>query len=996
MIRGENLFDAMRFTCTFLVVLCLGALLPSFAEAQTSTSLRLLQSDADRVVLELQVAGYDARVRQAGGATYTALAIPDLGNTDDAGKPQLPVKGVMIGVPRAAQVSLKIVADESRRDALAYPPLPASTPRVQYDPRQALPNSAGNSVIANPVIYSGSSVYPADAVRIASIGNWRSQRYAVLEFRPVQYDPRARQLILHRRLRVEIAFSYASGARGAAQVGEPVGEGAFESLLQKSLVNYDSAKNWRSAPQRLPAPRTSPRYDGSPWYKIPVDSDGMYQITCEQLASSGIDLGALDPRTLKIFKSGAELAIDAIGQTDGHCDAGDYYEFFGQAARTKYTNTNLYWLTYGGAAGKRMTTRDAGGAGTPTAAFTNTIHLEQDKLFRSYLPLDVEGADHWYWNYLAPASGVPSVDYAFQATNPINAGISPTAQIALYAYSANGHHTQIFVNGNLIDDSTWMGQVERRVTIPFAWAYLNSGANTLRVTELNDLDANDVIFTNYFDVSYTRAFVATNDALRFGYSDNGTWQYQITGFSSAALEAFDIADPFNVVRLSNASITPAPCPCTLQFADAVSSPREYIALAAAQRKTPASITLDSASNLPSTSNGADYVVISYGAFIPSVQSLANFRAAQGLRVKVVDVQDVYDEFGDGLMDAQAIRDFLAYAYANWQSPKPAFVLLVGDGNFDFKNNLGSGEANYIPPFLRMVDPWLGETASDNRFVSFGDGAGNPLPQMAIGRLPAGSAADVSAMVAKILTYEQNPPAGDWRNKIAFVADRAFDTSGTPDAAGNFWTFSDAVASNPQYIRPPVTADRIYYNPCALPQCGYTPYLSRDAARTNVFGAINDGRLIVNYVGHAGITVWSKDDLYRADSVRDDLNLLSNGGKLPVVLAMTCYDGYFHYPGFPGLAERQVRLEGRGALASWSASGLGVATGHDFLDRGFFQAVFQDGMRQIGPAAVAGKMNLWLNSGGANLDLIDTFNLLGDPASRLAITDYRLYLPIVLR
>jgi uncharacterized repeat protein (TIGR01451 family) len=103
-----------------------------------------------------------------------------------------------------------------------------------------------------------------------------------------------------------------------------------------------------------------------------------------------------------------------------------------------------------------------------------------------------------------------------------------------------------------------------------------------------------------------------------------------------------------------------------------------------------------------------------------------------------------------------------------------------------------------------------------------------------------------------------------------------------------------------------------------------------------------------------------------------------------MLAMTCLDGAFHDPALSSLAETNVRLAGGGALASWSASGLGVAMGHDFLDQGFFAAVMQQRVYQIGPAAMLGKLNLWANSGGAHRDLIDTFNLLGDPASRLAV------------
>jgi hypothetical protein len=103
--------------------------------------------------------------------------------------------------------------------------------------------------------------------------------------------------------------------------------------------------------------------------------------------------------------------------------------------------------------------------------------------------------------------------------------------------------------------------------------------------------------------------------------------------------------------------------------------------------------------------------------------------------------------------------------------------------------------------------------------------------------------------------------------------------------------------------------------------------------------------------------------------------------------MTCYDGYYHYPDLPAagndaLAEVVTRADGRGAVASWSPTGLGVSTGHDYLDRGFFEARFADGRRTLGEATMAGKLKLWTSA--SSLDLLDTYLLFGDPALRLGI------------
>jgi uncharacterized repeat protein (TIGR01451 family) len=162
--------------------------------------------------------------------------------------------------------------------------------------------------------------------------------------------------------------------------------------------------------------------------------------------------------------------------------------------------------------------------------------------------------------------------------------------------------------------------------------------------------------------------------------------------------------------------------------------------------------------------------------------------------------------------------------------------------------------------------------------------------------------------------------------------------------------------------------------------GIAPHGTTLQARTALLAALDAGSLLVNYIGHAAPTQWADERLFRAADVVG----MANGGRTPVMLPMTCFDGFYHYPhppsaGYDATAEVVTRAAGKGAVASWSATGLGVATGHDRLNRGFFEAVFDDGLRRIGEATMAGKIALWAT--GYNADLLDTYLLFGDPATR---------------
>jgi len=98
------------------------------------------------------------------------------------------------------------------------------------------------------------------------------------------------------------------------------------------------------------------------------------------------------------------------------------------------------------------------------------------------------------------------------------------------------------------------------------------------------------------------------------------------------------------------------------------------------------------------------------------------------------------------------------------------------------------------------------------------------------------------------------------------------------------------------------------------------------------------------------------------------------------LDMACISGNFADPSFSGIEVMMLGRANGGSVAGWGATGFGVATGHDQLHRGFYQAVFGSGVRTLGLATAAGKLALWAS--GRNLDLMDTFDLLGDPALRI--------------
>ena len=88
-----------------------------------------------------------------------------------------------------------------------------------------------------------------------------------------------------------------------------------------------------------------------------------------------------------MFNDGQEVAMRVIGEEDGKFDAGDVVLFFGQGVDTRYTDTNVYWLTYGGAAGLRMRRPEqrCGRNRQPTSFFPS-VKKEDNLVYDSNLP----------------------------------------------------------------------------------------------------------------------------------------------------------------------------------------------------------------------------------------------------------------------------------------------------------------------------------------------------------------------------------------------------------------------------------------------------------------------------------------------------------------------------------------------------------------------------------------------------------------------------------
>jgi hypothetical protein len=441
------------------------------------------------------------------------------------------------------------------------------------------------------------------------------------------------------------------------------------------------------------------------------------------------------------------------------------------------------------------------------------------------------------------------------------------------------------------------------------------------------------------ELSYPHSYTADNDSLRFtalsGQAET------IGGFSNSQILVVDISNP------EAATLVPP----TIQQAGSYSvtivprggGTRTLLAFTSAQEAQPASITAHHPSSWHAPQTAFDMVMISHANFVESLGPLKTLHQGQGLKVAVIDVEDLYDEFNFGEKSPYALKDFLSTAKAQWQL-KPRFVLLVGDATFDPRNYLGLGNFDFVPTYL--AETALLETASDDWFADF---SGQGIPQMAIGRLPVRTAQEAAALVSKIVNYDQSVGAG-WKKQVLLVADRN-------DSQNNFEAEAAAVRA---LLPGDLTVSEIFQGSAGA------------NANTDLLNSLNvQGQGMVNFIGHGSEAVWT-GGLFSST----DASGLTNGSMVPFVVSMTCLNGYFQDIYGTALAKALIEAPGGGAVAVWASSGLTDSAPQAVMNQGLIKALFGAQPMTLGEAAATAKTAV------TDLDVRRTWILFGDPATRL--------------
>ncbi len=357
------------------------------------------------------------------------------------------------------------------------------------------------------------------------------------------------------------------------------------------------------------------------------------------------------------------------------------------------------------------------------------------------------------------------------------------------------------------------------------------------------------------------------------------------------------------------------------------------------------------STLPDWPGGADLLIVTVPQFRDALAPLVAARAAQGLRVAVMDVEQVYDAFTHGRTDPAAIQALVRHAAAQWTPPAPRYLLLAGDASYDPLGLAGGTEADLVPT-RSVYTAFSGWTGSDVWYALPDDGP-TTLPALAVGRFPAQTAGQLAAMVEKTLSYEAQGGDLAWRTAALMVADN--------DEPG----FADETRAFAEKLTPYRTQQVV------VDEDG-------SATRSALQDAFRDGTGLIGYFGHGSITLWAQEKVFSVD----DVSGLENAERLPIVFTVTCLSGFFEHPATVSLGEALLRRPGGGAVAALVPSSAAVLNDQRLLALGLADALAQEGPAALGDRVLQAQRSLPPLQGGVR-DILLTFNLLGDPAMQIA-------------
>jgi hypothetical protein len=747
-----------------------------------------------------------------------------------------------------------------------------------------------------------------------------------------------------------------------------------ESRLQR-LGHVRQGALWRANTQRVSRSIVAADFE--------VQGEGMQRITFDDLLTSGLDLTGVAVDQIAVMRAGEGVPRQVVRSKGSDRDDplsgidSNRRPTFGPGMEIHFWGEKPSWpdALYIDHYVYRVKADADRAISTPIhrvpIAGGSDIHLVGERVAEAnHYHFTNPNPDPWYMKLLRSSGSNTEYATTFKVPatmRPDQAGeaLVRVGGLTIMPVSPN-NRIQVLVNGQVVEDYYFSNQTSQLIRAYVPAGLLVPGENLVQVrspgglgvSSMALLDSVELRWAEPINAVHNRALVRQlvgNDSggVRVGgYTTNE--RVEVYGFRNGILVQIHGHQNRGVVMFPELGIRGV----------------SYWASPASAFETPAALGGVASNDLM---NGlGEFVVLAHPAFMPvsarehhPLNDFIVHRSNQGWDVSLVDISEVQVQYGGGMPLPDAVNRFLADAQAEAGT---SHVLLVGSDSYDYRDHLGMGSLNFIP--THYAETYVVKHSPSDGLLA--DINGDGVSDLALGRWPVRTLADLEATVQKVFDFEFN--VAGLQNAVWMTDQldpRTTSFSSQVNRLGNLLIDGGWSEQNIDYI--------IYEDL----QGGDLP--TPMAARLALFDALESGRTLTGFTGHGSPTLWSFQGILRPNDVAD----LNNVGLPTLVSTLACYTTYFVSPFSNTLAHRlmnglQIDADGNpisgianGAVAIHGAGTLSNLAQNEVFMRRVLTA--QQAGYTLGQAVLMARQEAAAN--GIN-DLVVNWTLLGDPTLRL--------------
>jgi len=761
------------------------------------------------------------------------------------------------------------------------------------------------------------------------------------------------------------------------------------------------------------------------WYKIATARDGVYKITHSDLQAMGINTAQIDPTKINIYGNGgeqlpypnSEFRYDDLvlnpsfvsGENDGKFDSGDFIMFYAKGpvswsrngnslpvqfthSKNIFSDSAYYFIRVNDGVGSRIQDID----------YSSEQHDQVVSTFHDYQLQELDNINllfsgRQYFGDVFTFNTNQSFNFSFPLmTNDqaiMKAGTAIRSNGAPSDFNISTGGQSILLSGQTSSCPTCSVAILQNGQTNFTPSGNTVSVNAQFIKGTTAAEG----WLDYIAVNVTRELKYPGQTQIFRnalVADGGSMARYEVGQFNQGLQVWNVSDLTSVKNVA------------LQISGNIGSfnypsieLEEFVMFSINNALSIRTVGKVENQNLHALKD-VDLIIVCPETFKSAADELAQIHTDRGLTVEIVSPNAVYNEFSSGNRDVTAIKMLMKMLYDKslaGQSTAPKYLLLFGDGTFDNKKGLQNNK-NFVITYqsFNSTSP-TDSYVSDDYFGLLDDNESesiNDKLDIGVGRIPVNTLSEAQAMVQKIRNYlalnggvdpeahcltDNVNPFGPWRNRLVFVSD---DQDGSVLENIIHMSQSNGYSNIVRNNHPAYDIVKIYmdaYQQISTPGGQRYPQGQEDIRRN-----VQNGALIVNYVGHGGERGWAHERILDIPTIK----AWTNGNKLPLFVTATCELARFDDPAFVSAGEHIIMNQNGGAIGMLTTTRIVYSQPNDILTTAFYNVALDDNL--YSPLALGDMARMTKNTPGVNSTNSRNFTLLGDPAVALAYPKSEVY------